>query len=42
MRAVLVSEPGGPEALALAYLPDLPPGPGEVVIHTAATAGVPA
>jgi hypothetical protein len=30
MRAVLVSEPGGPEALALAYLPDPPPGPGAV------------
>jgi putative PIG3 family NAD(P)H quinone oxidoreductase len=38
MRAVIVSEPGGPDALHLTDLPDPEPGPGEVVIDTAATA----
>jgi putative PIG3 family NAD(P)H quinone oxidoreductase len=38
MRAVIVSEPGGPDALRLTDLPDPEPGPGEVVIDTAATA----
>jgi putative PIG3 family NAD(P)H quinone oxidoreductase len=38
MRAVTVSEPGGPEVLALSELPDPEPGPGEVVIDVAATA----
>ncbi|HET7689254.1 MAG TPA: NAD(P)H-quinone oxidoreductase [Nocardioidaceae bacterium] len=38
MRAVVVPEPGGPEALTIAELPDPLPGPGEVVIDLAATA----
>jgi putative PIG3 family NAD(P)H quinone oxidoreductase len=38
MRAVTVSEPGGPEVLAISELPDPEPGPGEVVIDVAATA----
>jgi putative PIG3 family NAD(P)H quinone oxidoreductase len=38
MRAVIVSEPGGPDALHLTDLPDPEPGPGGVVIDTAATA----
>ena len=38
MRAVTVSEPGGPEVLALAEVPDPEPGPGELVIDVAATA----
>ena len=38
MRAVTVSEPGGPEVLTLAELPDPEPGPGELVIDVAATA----
>ena len=38
MRAVTVSEPGGPEVLTLTELPDPEPGPGEVVIDVAATA----
>src|SRR4051812_48144753 len=38
MRAVTVPEPGGPEALTVAELPDPEPGPGEVVIDMAATA----
>ncbi|WP_269304146.1 NAD(P)H-quinone oxidoreductase [Aeromicrobium sp. HA] len=39
MRAVIVEEPGGPESLHVAELPDPEPGPGEVVIAVAA-AGV--
>jgi putative PIG3 family NAD(P)H quinone oxidoreductase len=39
MRAVVVAEPGGPEALREADLPDPVPGPGEVRIRVAA-AGV--
>ena len=38
MRAVIAPEPGGPEALVLADLPDPAPGPGEVVIEMTATA----
>ena len=38
MRAVTVSEPGGPEVLTLAELPDPEPGSGELVIDVAATA----
>ncbi|HLU43093.1 MAG TPA: NAD(P)H-quinone oxidoreductase [Microthrixaceae bacterium] len=38
MRAVVVEEPGGPEALTLTDLPALEPGPGEVVLDVAATA----
>jgi putative PIG3 family NAD(P)H quinone oxidoreductase len=38
MRAVIASEPGGPEVLTLTELPDPEPGPGEVVIDVAATA----
>ncbi|MDP9821210.1 NAD(P)H-quinone oxidoreductase [Nocardioides massiliensis] len=38
MRAVVVPEPGGPEALTLSDLPDLEPGPGEVLLDVAATA----
>ena len=36
MRAVVVSEPGGPEVLTVAEVPDLSPGPGEVLIEVAA------
>lgn len=38
MRAVIVPEPGGPEALVVTDLPDPEPGPGEVVIEVAASA----
>ena len=38
MRAVIASEPGGPEVLTLTELPDPKPGAGEVVIDVAATA----
>jgi putative PIG3 family NAD(P)H quinone oxidoreductase len=38
MRAVIAPEPGGPEALVLADLPDPTPGPGEVVIDIVASA----
>ncbi len=38
MRAVIVPEPGGPEALTVADLPDPEPGPGEVVIDVVASA----
>ena len=38
MRAVTVSEPGGPEVLTLAEVPDPEPGPGELAIDVAATA----
>jgi putative PIG3 family NAD(P)H quinone oxidoreductase len=38
MRAVIVPDPGGPEALVVADLPDPTPGPGEVVIDVTATA----
>ena len=38
MRAVVVTEPGGPEVLAVHDLPDPEPGPGEVVLDVAASA----
>lgn len=38
MRAVIVPEPGGPDALVVADLPDPVAGPGEVVIDIAASA----
>ena len=38
MRAVIVTEPGGPDALTVADLPDPEPGPGEVLLKVAATA----
>ncbi|KQY57539.1 MULTISPECIES: NAD(P)H-quinone oxidoreductase [unclassified Nocardioides] len=38
MRAVIVAEPGGPEALTVVDLPDPEPAPGEVVVRVAATA----
>ncbi len=38
MRAVIATEPGGPEVLTLTDLPDPQPGPGQVVIEVAATA----
>ncbi|QIK68077.1 NAD(P)H-quinone oxidoreductase [Nocardioides sp. HDW12B] len=38
MRAIVTTEPGGPEVLTLAELPDPTAGPGEVVIDVAATA----
>lgn len=38
MRAVIASEPGGPEVLTVTELPDPTPGPDEVVIDMAATA----
>lgn len=38
MRAVIAPAPGGPEALVLTDLPDLVPGPGEVVLDVVATA----
>lgn len=39
MRAITISQPGGPEVLVEATLPDPVPGPGEVVVEVAA-AGV--
>ena len=39
MRAVVISEPGGPEVLTWQEVPDLPPpGPGEVLLDVAASA----
>ncbi len=38
MRAVIAPDPGGPEALVVADLPDPVPGPGEVVVDMRATA----
>jgi putative PIG3 family NAD(P)H quinone oxidoreductase len=38
MHAITVREPGGPEVLEWAEVPDPPPGPGEVVIEVAASA----
>ncbi|TIC82218.1 NAD(P)H-quinone oxidoreductase [Nocardioides sp. GY 10113] len=38
MRAVTVTEPGGPEVLTIADVPDPVAGPGEVVVQVAATA----
>src|SRR3954453_9475902 len=39
MRAVIVTEPGGPEVLTWAEVPDPVCGPGEVIVDVAATAG---
>ncbi len=38
MRAVTQTSPGGPETLVVTELPDLVPGPGEVLVEVAATA----
>jgi len=38
MRAVVAAGPGGPEVLSVGELPDVEPGPGEVVVEVAATA----
>src|SRR5919107_384009 len=38
MRAVVATEPGGPEVLTIEDRPDLHPGPGEVVVDVAASA----
>ncbi|MDT4939938.1 MAG: hypothetical protein QOJ34_27, partial [Pseudonocardiales bacterium] len=38
MRAVVVTEPGAPEVLAVEEVPDPEPRPGEVVVDVAATA----
>ncbi|SCG54233.1 NAD(P)H-quinone oxidoreductase [Micromonospora humi] len=38
MRAITITEPGGPEALVWAEVPDPEPGPGEVVVEVAASA----
>jgi putative PIG3 family NAD(P)H quinone oxidoreductase len=38
MRAITIPEPGGPEALIWAEVPDPVPGPGEVLIDVAASA----
>src|SRR6476661_423494 len=38
MRAVVITDPGGPEVLTLGTAPDPEPGPGEVVLDVAATA----
>ena len=38
MKAIVISEPGGPEVLALAEVPDPVPGDGEVLVEVAAAA----
>src|SRR4051794_15020691 len=38
MRAITISEPGGPEVLRLQEVPDPEPRPGEVVVQVTATA----
>ena len=38
MRAVVISRPGGPEVLTWQEVPDVVPGPGEVLVAVAATA----
>jgi putative PIG3 family NAD(P)H quinone oxidoreductase len=38
MRAITIPEPGGPDALVLAEVPDPEPGPGEVLVEVAASA----
>jgi len=38
MRAIVITDPGGPEVLTLGEAPDPEPGPGEVVLDVAATA----
>src|SRR4051812_25857235 len=37
MRAITIREPGGPDVLELAEVPDPSAGPGEVVVEVAAT-----
>ncbi|MGH3911074.1 MAG: quinone oxidoreductase family protein [Pseudonocardiaceae bacterium] len=37
MRAILITETGGPEVLRLAELPDPEPGPGQVLVEVAAS-----
>lgn len=37
MRAIVAEQTGGPEVLRLADVPDLEPGPGELLVQTAAT-----
>ncbi|HEX2503550.1 MAG TPA: NAD(P)H-quinone oxidoreductase [Miltoncostaeaceae bacterium] len=38
MKAILIREPGAPEVLEMAEVPDPVPGPGEVLLRVAATA----
>ncbi|MFF3868001.1 NAD(P)H-quinone oxidoreductase [Micromonospora sp. NPDC001898] len=38
MHAITIPEPGGPDALVWAEVPDPEPGPGEVVVHVRASA----
>jgi putative PIG3 family NAD(P)H quinone oxidoreductase len=38
MRAITIETPGGPEVLRLREVPDLVPGPGEVLVEVAASA----
>jgi putative PIG3 family NAD(P)H quinone oxidoreductase len=38
MRAVVITEPGGPQVLEVAEVPDPVPGPGEVLVRVAAAA----
>jgi putative PIG3 family NAD(P)H quinone oxidoreductase len=38
MRAVVITEPGGPEVLEVQDVPDPTPGPGEVIVKVAAAA----
>jgi putative PIG3 family NAD(P)H quinone oxidoreductase len=38
MRAITITEPGGPEVLKWTEVPDPEPGPGEVLVEVAATA----
>ncbi|TEX50575.1 MAG: NADPH:quinone oxidoreductase [Actinomycetales bacterium mxb001] len=38
MRAIVITEPGGPEVLVWQDVPDVEPGPGEVLVDVVATA----
>ena len=38
MHAIVITEPGGPEVLAWQEVPDIEPGPGEVLVDVVATA----
>jgi len=38
VRAIVITEPGGPEVLAWQEVPDVEPGPGEVLVDVVATA----